>query len=117
MRLLRLADGEPITSGTEDDPHVVVRTETGALDVVPRASADPAHVVTHDPHAVDPSQQFAVSRLDGPSMTHVPVGVFRDVERPTYEDLLTGQVHTATEKMGAGDLMKLLNAGDTWTIE
>jgi 2-oxoglutarate ferredoxin oxidoreductase subunit beta len=120
MRLLRLADGEPITSGTEDDPHVVVRTETGALDVVPRAAADPAHVVTHDPHAVDPSQQFAVSRLDGPSMTHVPVGVFRDVARPTYDDLVRDQVDHAVAAGGGvateDDVAALLAGADTWTV-
>ena len=31
----------------------------------------------HDAHAADPSQAFALSRLDDPTMAHVPMGVFR----------------------------------------
>jgi 2-oxoglutarate ferredoxin oxidoreductase subunit beta len=120
MRLLRLTDGEPITSGTDDDKQVVVRTDTGSLDVVPLAGADPARVVTHDPHALDPSQQFAIARLDGPQMTHVPVGVFRDVARPTYDDLVREQVdHAVTTSGGPAtddDIATLLAGPDTWTV-
>jgi 2-oxoglutarate ferredoxin oxidoreductase subunit beta len=121
MRLLRLADGEPITSGTEDDPHVVVRTDDGSLAVAPASQADDSRVVRHDPHAVDPSQQFAISRLDGPSMTHVPVGVFRDVLRPTYDDVVRDQVERAVSSAGGpatdDDVASLLAGSDTWTVD
>jgi 2-oxoglutarate/2-oxoacid ferredoxin oxidoreductase subunit beta len=120
LRLLRLVDGEPITSGTDDDKQVVVRADTGSLQVVPLADADPSRVVTHDPHALDPSQQFAIARLDGPSMTHVPVGVFRDVTRPTYDDLVREQVdHAVTSRGGPAsdnDIAALLAGADTWTV-
>jgi 2-oxoglutarate ferredoxin oxidoreductase subunit beta len=44
-----------------------------------------------------------------------PIGIFRDVERPVYDDLMSGQLATAREKE-EGDLAALLRAGDTWTI-
>jgi 2-oxoglutarate ferredoxin oxidoreductase subunit beta len=120
MRLVRLRDGEPITFGTEDDPRVVVRSDSGSLDVAPLADADPVRVVRHDPHAADPSQQFAISRLDNPSMAHVPVGVFRDVSRPTYDDVVREQVDQAVQSAGgpAGDtdVAALLAGADTWTV-
>jgi 2-oxoglutarate ferredoxin oxidoreductase subunit beta len=121
MRLLRLVDGEPITAGTDDDPHVVVRTDAGSLQVVPRGEADPSRVIRHDPHATDPSQQFAIARLDGPSMAHVPVGVFRDVARPTYDDLVREQVDHAVASGGGtvtdDDVAALLAGPDTWTVK
>ena len=52
------------------------------------------------------------TRPHGPT----PFGVFRDVERPVYDELMAEQIATATEKRGAGDLRELLHAGDTWTI-
>jgi 2-oxoglutarate ferredoxin oxidoreductase subunit beta len=120
MRLLRLVDGEPIASGTDDDPRVVVRTDTGSLEVVPLGDADPTRIVRHDPHDLDPSQQFAISRLDGPSLAHVPVGVFRDVVRPTYDDLVREQVDEAVAAGGGAatddDVATLLAGGDTWTV-
>ena len=62
-----------------------VRGADGGLHVVEqRPGVAP---VVHDAHAADPSAAFALSRLDDPSMAHVPVGVFRvgrpaDVRRP-----------------------------------
>ena len=45
-----------------------------------------------------------------------PVGVFRDVERPVYDDLMAEQLATAVGKRGEGDLEALLHSGETWTI-
>ncbi len=45
-----------------------------------------------------------------------PIGVFRDVQRPVYDDLMTAQLDQAIAKNGAGDLAALLAGGDTWTI-
>jgi 2-oxoglutarate ferredoxin oxidoreductase subunit beta len=44
------------------------------------------------------------------------VGVFRAVERPTYDDRMADQLAAATEQKGEGNLGALLHAGDTWTI-
>jgi len=44
------------------------------------------------------------------------MGVFRDVRRPYYGELMERQIETATQKMGPGDLAKLLHSGDTWTV-
>lgn len=46
-----------------------------------------------------------------------PIGVFRDVERPVYDELMAEQLVRAVEKRCPGDLGALLHAGDTWTIE
>jgi len=45
-----------------------------------------------------------------------PVGVFRNVVRPVYDELMAEQLVTATEKRGTGDLAALLHSGETWTI-
>ena len=47
----------------------------------------------------------------------IPIGVFRAVEKPTYEALLSGQVAAARAKHGEGNLETLLDSGDTWTVE
>lgn len=38
------------------------------------------------------------------------------VERPTYEDLLLGQVSEAVRTGGRGRLEDLLDNGETWTV-
>jgi 2-oxoglutarate ferredoxin oxidoreductase subunit beta len=71
----------------------------------------------HDAHADDPSQAFEFSRLDDRTMAHVPIGIFRQVERPTYDDQVRFQVDEARERQGDGDLAALLAGADTWTVE
>ena len=46
-----------------------------------------------------------------------PIGVFRCVERPTYDSLINAQVEQSREKAGQGELEKLFSGGDTWTVE
>ncbi|MDH2414311.1 2-oxoacid:ferredoxin oxidoreductase subunit beta [Nocardioides sp. CER19] len=72
----------------------------------------------HDPSAVDPSDQFALSRMSE-GTDRVPVGVFRQVQRPTYDDQAREQVATAVDASTASReerLTALLHAGDTWTV-
>jgi 2-oxoglutarate ferredoxin oxidoreductase subunit beta len=45
-----------------------------------------------------------------------PMGVFRCVERPTYEDLVMGQVHEAVKTKGPGRLEDLYDDGETWVV-
>ena len=77
-RILHLTHGEEIAAGV----NAVVRRDDGTLDVLPRDEADPARIVRHDAHADDPSLAFALSRLDDPTLAHVPMGIFRDVDGP-----------------------------------
>jgi 2-oxoglutarate ferredoxin oxidoreductase subunit beta len=71
---------------------------------------------THDAHADNPAQAFEISRLDDGTMAHVPIGIFRQVERPTYDDLARQQVAAARDKHGDGDLAALLAGNDTWSV-
>jgi 2-oxoglutarate ferredoxin oxidoreductase subunit beta len=73
-------------------------------------------LITHDEKAPDSYLAYMLARMEYPDYP-VPIGVFRDVTKATYEDLLAGQIKTATEKMGPGDLEKLINSGDTWVIK
>ena len=47
----------------------------------------------------------------------VPVGVFFQQERPTYDSAFTNQVTEAKKNLGQGDLEALINAGDTWKVQ
>jgi len=46
-----------------------------------------------------------------------PIGVFRSVDRPRYDELINNQISDARAAKGEGDLEKLFNSGDTWTVE
>ena len=115
-RMIALEHGKPLVFGKERKRGIRMRSDMHLEVVELDGSINESELITHDEKAPDSYLAYMLARMEYPDYP-VPVGVFRDVERPTYEDLLAGQVRTATEKMGAGDLMKLLNAGDTWVIE
>ena len=45
-----------------------------------------------------------------------PMGVFRAIEKPTYDELCDDQINAAIAAKGPGDLTELLNRGDTWQV-
>jgi 2-oxoglutarate ferredoxin oxidoreductase subunit beta len=73
-------------------------------------------LLVHDVTLADPSVAFMLARMEQPDFPQ-PVGVFRAVERATYEDLMAGQIDSAVAKSGPGSLEKLINSGDTWLVE
>jgi 2-oxoglutarate ferredoxin oxidoreductase subunit beta len=72
--------------------------------------------LVHDAHAADPAHAFALSRITQSTHGATPIGVFRDVDRPSYDELMAAQLESATEKRGAGELAALVGSGDTWEI-
>ena len=68
-----------------------------------------------DAHHPEASPAFALSRLTRDTVGATPIGVFRDVERPVYDQLMEEQLATARDQK-AGELEALLAGGDTWTI-
>jgi 2-oxoglutarate/2-oxoacid ferredoxin oxidoreductase subunit beta len=68
--------------------------------------------ITHD--ETDLATSFALSRVTFGTHGVVPLGVFRDVQRDSYDDLLAAQLANAK---GDGDLQALVASGDTWQID
>jgi 2-oxoglutarate ferredoxin oxidoreductase subunit beta len=111
-----LQHGEPIRFGAENEKGVRQRDD-GSVEVVELgADGDSEGLLVHDAKHAEPSLAFALSRLTASTVGAAPIGIFRSVERPVYDDLMAEQLEKAREKKGAGDLEKLLLAGDTWRI-
>ena len=69
----------------------------------------------HDERAPEPSLAYLLSRMHYPHFPE-PIGVFRAVERPCYEDQLYGQLKQAVGQKGEGSLDGLLAGTTTWEI-
>jgi 2-oxoglutarate ferredoxin oxidoreductase subunit beta len=113
--LIDLHHGEPIRFGTEREFGVVMN-EYGEANVVRVDTIGEDRIVVHDEHRKDPSLAFALSRLADQPNVPTPVGIFRDVERPTYEGEMQAQLVAAAERSGPGDLEGLLRSAPTWTV-
>ncbi len=114
--MMRLVHGEQIRFG-KDREKGVTRTDDGHIKVVQVADVGEDAIIRHDAHAKDPGLAFALSRLANPrTLQNTPIGIFRDIQRPSYDRLLREQVAAVTEKQGKGDLQSLLNGKDTWVV-
>ena len=107
-----LEHGKPIRFGAEGEKGVRQRSD-GSVEVVD--VGDESELLVHDAHAVEPSSAFALSRLTRETCGATPIGVFRDVERSVYDELMAEQIEAAQQAKEA-DLAGLLHAGDTWSI-
>jgi 2-oxoglutarate ferredoxin oxidoreductase subunit beta len=114
--LIQLRHGEPVRFGP-DGQHGVVLNEFGEPQVVDVADVGEDALLVHDEHRPDPTLAFALSRLADQPTTPTPVGVFRAVERPVYEELVGQQLASAQERSGPGDLRALIESGSTWDVE
>jgi 2-oxoglutarate ferredoxin oxidoreductase subunit beta len=112
--LIRLEQGQPITFG-QDGQWSVVHPE-GSFGLQVREGGTP---LVHDATVDDPAYAFALSRLSGSDLSTTPIGVFRNVQRPSYDEIVQKQlVEAKATADGTPEQMLdgLLNAGDTWTI-
>ena len=108
-RQLRLRQGEKLlfskgTKGIGLDEH----GHPIAIDV---AKEGDGRVLTYD--ETSETMPFLLSHLSDDLPT--AFGVFRAVERPTYEELVTRQVEKARAR-GAGTAQTMLEAGESWTV-
>jgi len=111
-----LEHGKPIRFGAEGEKGVV-QDRDGSAAIVDVADVGEAALMVHDAHHAEPSQAFALSRLTAATVGAAPFGVFRDVQREVYDELMAEQLDVAVERRGEGDLAALLHTGDTWTID
>ena len=113
---VELVHGSPMIFGKDRDRGL--RFQGEGLEVV-RLGENGVGVddlLVHDETRQRPSRAFWLSRMESPEFP-VAIGVFRAVERPTYEDAAHAQLDRAREVEGPGDLGALLEEGDTWEVQ
>jgi 2-oxoglutarate ferredoxin oxidoreductase subunit beta len=110
-----LESGAPIRFGADGEKGVVQNAD-GSAAVVDISDAGERSLLVHDAGHREPSLAFALSRVTFETDGAVPLGVFRAVDRPVYDDLMSEQLEAARERSGEGDLASLLHSGDTWVV-
>ena len=120
--VLYLEHGKPMVFGKDKNrgirlnglkPEVVEIGKDCALD----------DVLTHDEAAAEPTLAYLLSRFAHDTHTDAvkpfpePVGVLRNIRRPTYEELLDARIKDAVAKKGKGQIEDLFKAEDVWTVE
>ena len=114
---IRFASRKIFTPGDQVDALVAMNPAalvTNLADLV-RGGITEKDLLVHDERAVQPSLAYLLSRMHYPDFPE-PIGVFRAVDRPKYDERLNDQVAEAIRSQGPGDLDKLFHSGDTWVV-
>ena len=112
--VIEIEHGKPLIFGKDRDKGIRLNgTEPEVVELGKGITED--DLLFHDEKAPEPTLAYLLSRMSHPEFPE-PIGVFRAVDRPRYDDQANLQIKEATEKRGAGDLTKLFNSGETWTV-
>jgi len=115
--VLYLEHGKPMVFGKNRDKGIRMK---GTLPEVIHLNSETGltenDCLVHDAHEKDASVAFMLARMEFPAFPQ-PVGIFREVGRDTYEDLMAHQIEQAVSRQGRGDLHKLIHSGDMWVVE
>jgi 2-oxoglutarate/2-oxoacid ferredoxin oxidoreductase subunit beta len=115
-RVLYLEHGKPMIFGKDGNRGIRMNGAHPEVVEIGVNGISVDDLLVHDIYLKDPSVAFMLARMEYPDFPQ-PVGIFRAVERATYEDMLIDQIEAAINKSGPGSLEKLINSGDTWTVE
>lgn len=115
--IIELEHGQPLRFGRQRDKGLRL-SRSFELEVVTlgQDGVREADLLVHDAHQADPGLAFLLARLRHPAYPE-PIGIFRDVEQPSFTYQLREQVDALRGRAGQADLQSLLMGPDSWVVE
>jgi 2-oxoglutarate ferredoxin oxidoreductase subunit beta len=115
-KVLYLEHGKPMIFGKDRNKGIRMNGAHPEVVTIGENGITEADILVHNIDLQDPSVAFMLARMEQPDFPQ-PVGIFRAVERPSYDQMMSDQIETAISKSGPGSLEKLIYSGDMWTVE
>ncbi len=115
--VIYLEHQKPMVFGKENDKGIKLEgTKPVIVDLKDgKHSVDDLWV--HDEFDKDVARAFILAHMaDNPALP-TPIGVFRQITKPTYDEGVTNQIDHVVKTKGKGDLQKILYGGNTWKVE
>ncbi|MDE2489824.1 MAG: 2-oxoacid:ferredoxin oxidoreductase subunit beta [Elusimicrobia bacterium] len=109
-KMLRLEHGKPMLFGKEGRQGVRLKNGFEPEVVAVDPANPPKDLLVHDAKAKTPTLAHLLAQMHEP----MPHGVFRDVSKPTLDQLMEEQIAAAKSK--PADLQALLRGAETWTV-
>lgn len=114
--VISLEHDKPLVFGSEKNKGIKLEgTKPVIVDLADgKNSVDDLWI--HDEFDTDITRAFILAHMtDHPDMP-TPIGIFRQITKPTYNEGIDNQIKHVIEKKGEGDLQKLLYGGNTWKV-
>jgi 2-oxoglutarate ferredoxin oxidoreductase subunit beta len=111
---IQIEHGQPLVFGKEKN--LGIRMNCTQPEVIELGGdLGPEDCLKWDAHDPSPALAFLLAQLSPPDFP-TPIGVFRSVARPAYEQASVAQIEELTEAKGEGTLRDLVYSGELWTV-
>jgi 2-oxoglutarate ferredoxin oxidoreductase subunit beta len=112
---LELEHGKPLIFGKERRQGIRLNgMEPEVVELGKGINED--DLLFHDERSPEPSLAYLLSRMRYEDGFPEPIGVFRSVDKPRYDEMINEQIEAATKEKGKGDLEELFHSGETWKV-
>ena len=114
--ILVLEHGKPMIFGINKDKGIMMENGKPVVVEIGEGKHRIEDIIVHNEN--DESVLLATMlahMTDDPSMP-TPVGVFRQISKPTYDEGVENQINYVKQLKGEGDLEKVLFNGNTWEV-
>ncbi|MBU1100339.1 MAG: 2-oxoacid:ferredoxin oxidoreductase subunit beta [Bacteroidetes bacterium] len=114
--LLTLEDGQPMIFGKNSDKGI--KFDCDGISVIDLNDKNNSieDVMIHRETDINPMRAFILANMTYDHSMPTPVGVFRRVQKSTYDESVKVQLEKVTAKKGVGTLQNLLYSGNTWEV-
>ena len=110
-----LEDGKPLVFGKQKEK--AIKLKGFHPEVIEAHDGKVSEALTHNEKTEDRGLAYVLGQMgiENPDLP-VAFGVLRQVQKPTYQELLYSQEEQAKKKNPNPSLEEVLNAGDTWEV-
>jgi 2-oxoglutarate ferredoxin oxidoreductase subunit beta len=116
---LRMEEGKPLLFGKDNKKGIRFNTQTAELEVVAigENGVTEKDILVHDPRRADPTIAFMLANLSDRAGFPTPIGVFRDVRKPTADEMTWDMIKSVKAKRGESTVRKFLVDAETWDVK
>lgn len=114
--VLVLEHGKPMIFGKDHDKGVILDGPHPVIVDLTTGKYSKDDLLVHDEHSDSPVLATILAHMTDDPNYPTPIGVFREIEKETYDEAVENQIKQVKELKGEGDLEKILFSGNTWEV-
>ena len=114
--VLTLEHNKPMVFGKNKDKAIKLDGFTPVIIDLNDSNNSINDALIHDEFDPNPIRAFILAHLTDHAGMPTPIGIYRQIFKPTYDGEVAEQVEAVTAKKGKGDLKKLLYGTSTWKV-
>ncbi len=112
---LAMEEGKPLIFGADRNKGVRMSGWQPEVVTIGENGVSEADLLVHDPQAKNNTYANILGSLEAPEFP-TPIGIFRQISRPTYDELMEEQIETAKKLPGETDIQQLISGTEAWEV-